>query len=538
MSTTEHLALARKWRPKTFSDVVGQDFTLQAIKNALDNNQLHHAYLFTGTRGVGKTTIARNFAKSLNCERGISSTPCGVCSNCLEINANRFVDLIEVDAASKTKVEDTRELLDKVHYAPSKGRYKVYLIDEVHMLSGHSFNALLKTLEEPPEHVKFLLATTDPQKLPATILSRCLQFHLTPLPIKSISQHLQFVLEQEGKTFEVEALKQLARSAQGSLRDALSLLEQALAYCDGHITAAQAQSMLGLIDPTAINDIINALIHQDPNQLLSASEQLAITGADFEQVLADLLERFHQISVQQAVVNSTTDKTIKNWASMITAEQTQLYYQITLLGRRDCSLAPNARMGFEMTLLRLLSFHIDTSNQLPASTSPSPATEKKTTGGKAPQAQSDPLVKKPETNTTVIPPSPETHIEPSQDNWAQWLPHLGLTGMTNSIARHCAIVSFDDKKLQLALEPSQAPLLQAAVIQRIEQAVCQYLKKTIVVDITSQSSEQPSPQQQEIQQQQQAQSERERLILADKNVKTIVETFDATVIKESIVEKT
>lgn len=536
MSTTEHLALARKWRPKTFSDVVGQEFTLKAIKNALDNNQLHHAYLFTGTRGVGKTTIARNFAKSLNCEQGVSSTPCGVCSNCLEINANRFVDLIEVDAASKTKVEDTRELLDKVHYAPSKGRYKVYLIDEVHMLSGHSFNALLKTLEEPPEHVKFLLATTDPQKLPATILSRCLQFHLTPLPIESISQHLQFVLEQETKTFEIEALKQLARSAQGSLRDALSLLEQALAYCDGDITTAQVQSMLGLIDPTAINDIINALIQQDPNRLLSASEQLAITGTDFEQVLADLLERFHQISVQQAVSNPTADETIQNWAAAISAEQTQLYYQITLLGRRDCSLAPNARMGFEMTLLRLLSFHLDTSDQSPASISSSPATEKKTTGAKAPQAQSDPLEKKPETNA-ITPPSPDAHIEPSQDNWAQWLPHLGLTGMTNSIARHCSIASFDNKKLRLALEPSQAPLLQAAVTQRIEQAVCQYLKKTIAVEITSQRSDQPSPQQQDIKQQQQAQSAREQLILADKNVKTIVETFDATVIKESISEK-
>lgn len=522
MSTSQHLALARKWRPQTFNEVVGQQHTLKALENALNNNQLHHAYLFTGTRGVGKTTIARNFAKSLNCEQGISSKACGICSNCKEVAANRFVDLIEVDAASKTKVEDTRDLLEKVHYAPSKGRYKIYLIDEVHMLSGHSFNALLKTLEEPPEHVKFLLATTDPQKLPATILSRCLQFHLTPLSSNAISEHLSTILDAESHTFEKDALTLLADSAKGSLRDSLSLLEQALAYGDGHISTAHVQGMLGLIDPSALNDIIDALIHQDANALLASSEALASTGADFEQALADLLERFHTIAMEHAVPGKHSCNKITQWAQSLSAEQTQLYYQITLLGRRDCALAPTARMGFEMTLLRLLSFQPH--GELTETEIAQPKHQPRAHQPKSPQSQKT----EPQATTST----------PKNDDWSSWLPHLGLKGMTNSIARHCTLESFDNNVMQLKLHPSQAPLLQPKVIERIEEAVSAYLKKPIKVNITSEKSTLLSPQQQHDKQQQDAQDQREQTILKDTNVKTIMETFDATVKKESIIGKT
>ncbi|MBV53551.1 MAG: DNA polymerase III subunit gamma/tau [Coxiellaceae bacterium] len=516
MSTSQHLALARKWRPQSFHDVVGQSHTLKALENALNNDHIHHAYLFTGTRGVGKTTIARNFAKSLNCEEGVSSTPCGVCSNCLEIASNTFVDLIEVDAASKTKVEDTRDLLDKVHYAPSKGRFKIYLIDEVHMLSGHSFNALLKTLEEPPSHVKFLLATTDPQKLPATILSRCLQFHLTPLPTQTISDHLSRILTSESHTFEHTALDLIAEGAQGSIRDSLSLLEQAIAYGDGHISTDSVQAMLGLIDPKAITHIVEALIDQDANALLTASQSLAESGANFEQALADLTERFHRISIEQAVPGHSNNDSIARWAQQLSPEKTQLYYQITLLGRRDCSLAPTTRIGFEMTLLRLLSFY-------PLAQQPI-----------KPIDHSENVMSTPD---TVNKPAPTSQAL-ATDDWSSWLPHLGLTGMSNSIARHCTLEAQDDHSIHLSLNPTQAPLLQPNIVSRIEEAVKNYLKKDIKVNITAGQSQQLSPQQQDDKQQQAAQVQREQTILNDTNVKTIMETFDATVIKESIIEKT
>lgn len=372
--------LARKWRPRVFREMVGQEHVLQALINALDHNRLHHAYLFTGTRGVGKTTIARILAKCLNCETGVSSEPCGQCSSCREIAEGRFVDLIEVDAASRTKVEDTRELLENVQYAPTRGRYKVYLIDEVHMLSNSSFNALLKTLEEPPPHVKFLLATTDPQKLPMTILSRCLQFNLKNMNPERIVQHLKFVLEQELVPYEDSALWHLGRAADGSMRDAMSLTDQAIAYGSGKITESEVSAMLGTIDQTAVYDVVTALASYDGRAVLAAVERMSEQAPDYASALAEMLAVLHRIAIAQAlpeaVDNSHGDRErILQLSQQLPAEDVQLFYQTALLGRRDLPLAPDPRAGFEMVLLRMLAFKpqgvIDMPTQaLPQSSTP------------------------------------------------------------------------------------------------------------------------------------------------------------------------
>lgn len=353
--------LARKWRPKIFKEMVGQEHVLKALINALDNNRLHHAYLFTGTRGVGKTSIARILAKCLNCEAGVTSEPCGQCGACEEISQGRFVDLIEVDAASRTKVEDTRELMDNVQYMPSKGRFKVYLIDEVHMLSGHSFNALLKTLEEPPPHVKFLLATTDPQKLPITVLSRCLQFNLKNLSPECIEQHLEHVLGEESIPFETSALWQLARSADGSMRDALSLTDQAISFGNGQVEEVDVSNMLGTIDQRQIVQITEALVANDAKQLLACVESMSEHIPDYSAALAELIVFLHRIAIAQtvpeAIDNTYGDQEqVLALAKQITAEDVQLFYQTALLGRRDLPLAPDPRCGFEMVLLRMLAF--------------------------------------------------------------------------------------------------------------------------------------------------------------------------------------
>ncbi|MCW3148243.1 DNA polymerase III subunit gamma/tau [Stutzerimonas stutzeri] len=362
--------LARKWRPRSFREMVGQTHVLKALINALDNQRLHHAYLFTGTRGVGKTTIARIIAKCLNCEAGVSSTPCGECSVCREIDEGRFVDLIEVDAASRTKVEDTRELLDNVQYAPSRGRYKVYLIDEVHMLSSHSFNALLKTLEEPPPHVKFLLATTDPQKLPVTILSRCLQFSLKNMPPERVVEHLTHVLTVENVPFEDDALWLLGRAADGSMRDAMSLTDQAIAFGEGKVLAADVRAMLGTLDHGQVYGVLQALLEGDARALLEAVRHLAEQGPDWTGVLAEILNVLHRVAIAQAlpeaVDNGQGDRDrVLALAQALPAEDVQFYYQMGLIGRRDLPLAPDPRSGFEMVLLRMLAFRPADSEDAP-----------------------------------------------------------------------------------------------------------------------------------------------------------------------------
>ncbi|MBD2813538.1 DNA polymerase III subunit gamma/tau [Xenorhabdus sp. Flor] len=355
--------LARKWRPQIFSDVIGQQHVLTALANGLEHQRLHHAYLFSGTRGVGKTTIARLLAKGLNCETGITKTPCGQCTNCLEIEQGRFVDLIEIDAASRTKVEDTRELLDNVQYAPARGRFKVYLIDEVHMLSRHSFNALLKTLEEPPEHVKFLLATTDPQKLPVTILSRCLQFHLKALDVNQISGQLEHVLKAEQIESEARARQLLARAADGSMRDALSLADQAIALGGGKLTAEIVSQMLGTLDDEQPLEMIEALVRADGQKLMALVDQVAARGMDWENLLVEMLSFLHRIAMiqllpqQPDIESSSTEGRLRLLAKSISPSDLQLYYQALLVGRKDLPYAPERRMGVEMALLRALAFH-------------------------------------------------------------------------------------------------------------------------------------------------------------------------------------
>ena len=353
--------LARKWRPHTFKDLVGQEHVVQALVNGLDQDRVHHAFLLTGTRGVGKTTIARILAKCLNCEKGVSSTPCGECGSCIDIDEGRFVDMMEIDAASKTKVDDTRELLETVQYTPSRGRYKVYIIDEVHMLSGHSFNALLKTLEEPPPHVKFILATTDPHKLPITILSRCLRFSLTRLLPDQISGYLDKILQAESIEAEESAIMRIARAADGSMRDGLSLLDQAIAYGGGSLRDADVASMLGSIDHVHIAAIIDALSRSDAPALMDIVNELVVQSRNLESVLDELAEAMHRIALIQAApgfrdpVRHDWDSLVER-ASQISPEDAQLYYQIAITGRGDLGLAPDPRTGLEMTLLRMLAF--------------------------------------------------------------------------------------------------------------------------------------------------------------------------------------
>ncbi|MBV0932926.1 DNA polymerase III subunit gamma/tau [Marinobacterium weihaiense] len=409
--------LARKWRPKRFVEMVGQEHVLKALVNALDDDRLHHAYLFTGTRGVGKTSIARLFAKSLNCEVGVSSEPCGQCSACVEIAEGRFVDLIEVDAASRTKVEDTRELLENVQYAPTHGRFKVYLIDEVHMLSNSSFNALLKTLEEPPPHVKFLLATTDPQKLPMTVLSRCLQFNLKNLTAERIQQHLEFVLGEESVSFEVPALWLLARAADGSMRDALSLTDQAIAFGAGAVREADVRAMLGTIDQHLVYRMLGHVAAHEPQALLESVQSLAEFSPDYQGVLGDIVSLLHRIALAQvvpaAVDNSLGDRDqVLALAQRMRAEEVQLYYQVALMGRKDLPLVPEPREGLEMTLLRMLAFRPAGHQPLDASGSATAADNAAAVSAPAPEAVAPAAAPAHRPKPVTSPPSAPPQAEP------------------------------------------------------------------------------------------------------------------------------
>ena len=441
--------LARKWRPRIFSEMVGQEHVLRALINALDNERLHHAYLFTGTRGVGKTTIARILAKCLNCEQGVSSTPCGECSACVSIAEGRFVDLIEVDAASRTKVEDTRELLENVQYAPTVGRYKVYLIDEVHMLSTHSFNALLKTLEEPPPHVKFLLATTDPQKLPVTILSRCLQFNLKNLSPERIVEHLQHVMTEEQVPCEESGLWALARAADGSMRDALSLTDQAIAHGGGKLTESEVSTMLGTIDLTAIADIARALVNNDGTEVLAVVQKMSEHAPDYSAALADLLSVWHRVAIAQTVPDALDNRhgdyqLIQELAKALSREDVQLYYQIVLLGRRDLSLAPDPRTGFEMVMLRMLAFQPVRESRL------DPPLETSSTTETAPTVETAPIEEKsPETSVVESAPTSITETAFVSEE-ADFLTKKSEAASTGSSVEG---VSIGDETEVLAIQP-------------------------------------------------------------------------------------
>jgi DNA polymerase-3 subunit gamma/tau len=505
-----YVVLARKWRPKRFAEMVGQDHVLRALSNALDNGKVHHAFLFTGTRGVGKTTVARILAKSLNCETaGVSSNPCGTCAACREIDEGRFVDLIEVDAASRTKVDDTRELLDNVQYAPTRGRYKVYLIDEVHMLSNHSFNALLKTLEEPPPHVKFLLATTDPQKLPVTVLSRCLQFSLKRLPAALIGERLKFIAAAENLPFEPAAIALLARAADGSMRDALSLLDQLIAFGGGSVNEANARSMLGTIDRGHVGRLIEAVSRGDGAGLLAEVEQLDRDAPDYDRALVELAALLQRIAIVQIVPEAAPEdeefdsKLLTQLARAISPEDAQLYYQIALGGRRDLAMAPEPRLGFEMTLLRMLAFR--------------------------PQAAAQPLAGAAAAGST---PTAPAGID--SGNWQSVVEAANLSGMVRQLALNCVPAKFENDLLTLKLDQAAADRRTRPIEEKLVQGLSKYMGREIRVAFEASRGEVNSPARQRVQ------AEQDKIVRAaaafesDPAVKGLRERFGAEVDATSV----
>ena len=542
--------LARKWRPRTFEEMVGQEHVLRALINALDQDRLHHAFLFTGTRGVGKTTIARILAKSLNCEQGVSSKPCGQCSTCREIDEGRFVDLIEVDAASRTKVDETRDLLDNVQYAPTRGRYKVYLIDEVHMFSNHSFNALLKTLEEPPPHVKFLLATTDPQKLPVTILSRCLQFNLRRLATEQIEAHLANILQQEGISSDAAALHRLARAADGSMRDALSLLDQAIAFGGGKVTEQEVQAMLGSIEQDHVFRLLEGLASGDGTVVLETVADLAQQAPDYADVLAELITTLHHLAlikqVPAAWVELMGDKSrLTALADSLSPEDLQLYYQIGLTGRRDLPLAPEPRTGLEMVLLRMLAFRpagTEVMSPTPAAGTPTqkpaPVSKPSATPTESARPAAEPVpAARPEPASMVAPTdSVATAAAPTQvsQDWYQIAAGLQLTGVMQQLVAHCILQELTDSQIRLALATTSAPLLNKEREASLRDALQSYFGRSLKVQIELKDTEGESPAARDARLQAERQAEAEAAIESDPNVQSILDAFDAEVQPNSV----
>ncbi len=544
--------LARKWRPRIFAEMAGQQHVLQALINALDNDRLHHAYLFTGTRGVGKTTIARILSKCLNCEAGVSSVPCGECSACNEINEGRFVDLIEVDAASRTGVDDMRDLLDNVQYTPARGRYKIYLIDEVHMLSKNSFAALLKTLEEPPPHVKFLFATTDPQKLPITVLSRCLQFNLKNLSPERITEHLQFVLGEEKVPFEEAGLWSLARAADGSMRDALSLTDQAIGHGGGQVNEADVSSMLGTIERSYVIDICKALASGSGSEILAAIARMAEQAPDYDMALADVLSVWHQVAIVQTVPEAL-DKGLANYSEVlalsaqVSREDVQLFYQICLLGRKDLQLSADAKSGFEMVMLRALAFRpqnsprgpaLNTSGQAAAATPvPAPVAPEASKATSVPP-EVEPSVKKSEAQVAEDMPPWEPQVEaqkplvseepsaspskeasafpnkeasassnkelsvdaatiPLQDfspeNWIELRKQLSIVASLGEIASHCLYLGRSGTALRFLIDSGHNSLYDDPHQEQFSEALSDYFKTPVTVEISLGVAEHETP---------------------------------------------
>jgi DNA polymerase-3 subunit gamma/tau len=523
--------LARKWRPQDFQQMVGQAHVLRALMNALDENRLHHAYLFTGTRGVGKTTLARIFAKCLNCETGVTAKPCGECRSCREIAEGRHVDLIEVDAASRTKVEDTRELLDNVQYSPTRGRFKIYLIDEVHMLSGHSFNALLKTLEEPPPHVKFLFATTDPQKLPVTILSRCLQFNLKRMPVEMISGHLSTVLEQEAIPFSEAALRLLARAADGSMRDALSLTDQAIVTGGGAVSEADVQDMLGLLPHEHLIGLLQAIADDDGQRMLGIVAQMAQLTTDFTAAADSLIALLHSIAVQQVVTRDDADEDIAALAKLLSPADVQLYYQMALYGRRDLPLAPDPRGGLEMLLLRMLAFRLDDGQSQPHSTQ----VEKKKIVVEAIAEDPQGRDAKSCVSTTVVKTIPPL---PSPNTWHTILPQLNLSGMALPLAQHCLLESITDTHITLLLDESGSTLQSPRAAAQLSEALAQHYGRELQLQFTVTVLTEETPEKRGLREAAERQAAAETAITNDPFVKQLQETFGAVIVPGSIRPRT
>jgi DNA polymerase-3 subunit gamma/tau len=541
--------LARKWRPKTFAELVGQEHVSQALINGLDQDRLHHAFLFTGTRGVGKTTIARILAKCLNCEQGVSSTPCGECGSCVDVDEGRFVDMIEIDAASRTGVDDMRELLETVQYTPTRGRYKVYIVDEVHMLSTSSFNALLKTLEEPPPHVKFVLATTDPQKIPVTILSRCLQFNLRRLLPDQVANYLKKLVETEGIEAEPETLTVLSRAADGSMRDGLSLLDQAIAYGGGKLVMSDLEKMLGLVDHRHVASTVRALAENDAEKLLAIVGELVAQSRDLGTALANLAETLHRVTLVQCVPGyRDPDRSdwdaIEELAGLLSAEDAQLFYQIAIKGRNELPIAPDPRTGLEMTLLRMLAFKpADTRSESPktGSAAPSagpPKARGKTTRSAAPKAAS--------ASAATAAPTPARRdaadarpekpaAKPAVNDWVSLLEQLDLRGQVRELARNVQLKNRSDDRWDFVIAPALRHLGSASCVDRLSQAISARMGHPVSVRILDQEGEDlltaAALEQQQVHR---TRTEAEKAIRDDPTVRALQEQMGAELIEDSI----
>lgn len=544
------LALARKWRPRDFSTLVGQEHVVKALTHALDQQRLHHAWLFTGTRGVGKTTISRILAKALNCtgadgQGQMTSQPCGQCPACTEIDAGRYVDYIEMDAASNRGVDDMAQLLEKAMYAPSSARFKVYMIDEVHMLTGHAFNAMLKTLEEPPPHVKFILATTDPQKIPVTVLSRCLQFNLKQMPIPSIVEHLQKVLEAESVPFEIGALRILAKAAQGSMRDALSLTDQAIAYAAGPVSESAIRAMLGTLDETYLIRVLDALQSRDGETLVKISDEMAERSLSFSLALQDLASLLQKIALAQTVPSAVLDdwpeaSEVRRLAALFGKEEVQLYYQIAITSRPDLSLAPDEQAGFTMALLRMLAFKPGDGSGSPKSAGPAkavsgPAAAKAVAGLSAPQvapAKTASVTAKP-----VNTPASASAVSYNQDDpdWQAWMKALPVRGLVQQLAFQTELQKWDEQggNIKATVIVGMPQLASTESVNRLQDALSTYLGKQVKILIeTGKATQSIAAVEAKIKQEKQEGAEES--VANDDFVKSIQAEFGATVVPGSI----
>jgi DNA polymerase-3 subunit gamma/tau len=537
--------LARKWRPRKFSELVGQEHVVRALSNALDSDRMHHAFLFTGTRGVGKTTIARIFAKSLNCERGQSSNPCGECSACRDIDAGRFMDMIEIDAASNTGVDDVREVIENAQYTPSRGRFKVYLIDEVHMLSKSAFNALLKTLEEPPEHVKFLLATTDPQKLPVTVLSRCLKFNLKRLLPDQIAGQMKRILDAEQISYETPALDELARGADGSLRDGLSLLDQAIAYGAGAVRADEVRAMLGTIERGRVFALLDAVRASDGARLMDEIERLAEFSPDFGGVLDDIASALHRVQLKQLVAtheleDRSDEAAVASLAQALPAEEVQLLYQIAINGRRDLSLAPTPRAGFEMTLLRMLAFRPADAGSRPSQpvamprVAPAPSVAKRAESFSTRVAEPAPPPYAPAPKAEL--PMRESVAAPVafDGDWSNLIRQAGLGGPAGELARNSALLGIENGVVRLSTKDGHGDLAAPSMIATIQDKLAAVLGQPVKIRFEKAASAMDTPADASERERSARQKSAEAAIDADSFVQAAIRDFGAHVVPGSV----
>ncbi|RZT89222.1 DNA polymerase-3 subunit gamma/tau [Azospira oryzae] len=540
--------LARKWRPRSFSTLVGQEHVVRALTHALTEQRLHHAYLFTGTRGVGKTTLARILAKSLNCESGISATPCGQCSACQEIDAGRFVDLLEVDAATNTRVDEMRQLLENAVYAPTRGRFKVYVIDEVHMLSNSAFNAMLKTLEEPPEHVKFILATTDPQKIPVTVLSRCLQFNLKQMPPQAITGHLSHILGAESVPFEAPALALLARSANGSMRDALSLLDQAIAHGTGKVEESLVRDMLGTVDQDYLFTLLEAMAQGDVSAMLSVADLMTERSLSFDSALQDLAAMLTRLQVAQlapaAIAEDTPDRSrLLALAGAIDAQTVQLAYQISVHGRHELPMAPDPHAGFVMTLLRLHAFAPRQPGEGPspgkalaAPRAQAPAVKAAPSRISVPARAAEAPVVQPVATPAEMMPAAQVVAADSEapGDWQSILDSLQLSGMARALAQHCELLKLGGEVVQLRLPPAHRHLIMKAAQDRLQQALGEYCGRPLQLQIEVAEVSTLTPAAILQQEREERQDRAVAAIEQDPFVREVIDIFDATLIESSI----